>query len=117
MLPKTLSHLLLDHFKYFFETDRNAHLHNEDSFLTAMPAQLYKAIVVGYVYDDVFSDFRKFFRPELYLETTLLEELTVGLKPRFIQGSFRSEVDYEQQSLRSLIYKEGEEVQEMFFIQ
>lgn len=99
--------------------DRNIVIYDKDGFLQMLPKYLYKALLVGFIYDDVYSDFRMFFRPDMYLDTTMLEEIAFGLKPRFIQGSGNVATDNEQHSqssTRALIYKEGEEVQEIFFI-
>lgn len=68
-------------------------MENGKDFLNMLPKHLYKVIVVGYIYDDVFSDFRRFFRPDLYIDTTFLEKIAVNLKPRFFLGSLRNDKD------------------------
>ena len=60
---------------------------NEGSeFLKKLPHSLKRSLLIGYIYDDVFSDFRKFFRPDLYADLGLLENLSYNIKHRFIQG-------------------------------
>lgn len=69
------------------------------------------------MYDDFYSDFRKFFRPDLYLGTKLLDDLAYFLKPRYIKGTFKVEKDTEYHGDdSSVIYREGGEVLEMLFI-
>ena len=87
--------------------DRNLLLQEKHGFLQMLPQNLYKALVVGYIYDDVFLTFRNFFRPDLYLDTKILEALAFGLKPRLIFGN---------QDEPSVLYKEGDEFTEMLFI-
>lgn len=111
-LPKSIKKHLIDYFDYYYKANRNIVLFGDESPLDALPQYLTKAVTIGYAYDDLFSDFRKFFRPDLYLDCSLFEDLVRGLKPRFIEGNPTSEV----QNVRSIIYKEADEVQEMFFI-
>ena len=59
---------------------------NTDNFFHYLPNQLRKSLLVGYMFDDVFSDFRKFFRPDQYMSGKLLEDLALGLRPRFFKG-------------------------------
>lgn len=77
----------MEHLNHFLSTDRKSFITEPNGFLNILPKDLFKAVVVGYIYDDVFNDFRKFFRADLYLDTTMLEELAFGLKPRFFLGS------------------------------
>lgn len=112
-LTRSIRTALTDHLNYFYENNRNYTLFGESSMLKFLPETLKRALVVGYVYDDLISDFRGFFRPDLYLNSDLLLRLCHGMRPRFIHGSDNNP---ENQS-RSMIFKEGDEVQEMFFIQ
>lgn len=65
-------------------------------------------LTVGYVYDDVFSDFRGFFRPEIY-KSHLLFEIAKLLRPRLIKGPTHTDIAGFVQD-RSVIAKEGDEV-------
>jgi hypothetical protein len=71
-----------------------------------LPKTLKKALVVGYLYDDVMSDFRAFFQPELHHKTQVLMKLCEGLYPRF----FKKTLYNTTQETEGLIYKEGDEV-------
>lgn len=86
-IPKEFTNKLLDLLNHFFMKDRISVIYEGDQFLAILPNQLKKSILVGYIYDDVFSDFRKFFRPDLYLHTDLLEGFARCLKTRYIYGS------------------------------
>lgn len=75
--------MLNNHLSMFFDNyfvkDRLLVMANEDDFFNYLPNQLRKSLLVGYMFDDVFSDFRKFFRPDLYFDGKLLEDLALGL--------------------------------------
>lgn len=116
-LPPALNRELFFFLDFFYEYDRMAVIRDENQFINFLPQQLNKALLVGYMYDDFYSDFRKFFRPDLYLGTKLLEDLAYFLKPRYIKGSFKVEKDLEYNGDdSSVIYREGGEVLEMLFI-
>jgi hypothetical protein len=69
------------------------------------------------MFDDVFSDFRKFLRPDLYMQTKLLEEVALGLRPRFFKGHYQQSNLYDGiASDQHIIYREGSEVQELLMI-
>jgi hypothetical protein len=99
------------HFRNYWSENRLTAISDEEDFLSMLPMSLQKAIMVGYLYDDVFSDFRKFFRPDLYYESDLLMKMAFGLRPRFIRKA-QSLYDTD-----GIIYAEGNEVNEMYFIQ
>ena len=86
-IPKEFKDKLLQHLNHFLLKDRIHMIEEGDLFLNILPRPLKKAILIGYIYDDVFSDFRKFFRPQDYMNTSLLESLAYRLKTRFIHGS------------------------------
>jgi hypothetical protein len=72
-LPASLNTDLSFFFDNYFKHDRLLVMANEDDFFNFLPDSLRKTLLVGYMFDDVFSDFRKFFRPDLYMQTKLLE--------------------------------------------
>lgn len=111
-LPESFKQKLFEFFTYFYETNRNLVLFEEQGHLNSLPRYLSKAIINGYVYDDLLTNFSKFFRPDLYMDSGLFEELCRGLRPKFIHGQTQSEEGRD----RALIFKEGEEVQEMIFV-
>ena len=50
-----------------------------------LPTTMQRGIVVGYMFDDVFSDFQTFFCSDIYHGTGILLKLAFSLKPRFIK--------------------------------
>lgn len=116
-LPSSLNNQLSYFFDNYFHKDRLLVMDNTDNFFQFLPNQLRKALLVGYMFDDVFSDFRKFLRPDLYMSGKLLEDLALGLRPRFFKG--HNHVSSSQEGINGdqcVIYREGEEVQEMLLI-
>jgi len=51
----------MSHFNNFFKNDRLFVVKDENNYLEMLPKTLKKALVVGYLYDDVMSEFRNFF--------------------------------------------------------
>lgn len=75
-----------------------------------LPISTQKAIMISYLFDDIFSEFRQFFRPDLYFNADILLKMAYGLRPRTIRkatGPYDTE---------GVLYTEGQEVTEMFFI-
>lgn len=77
----------MEQLQNYLEFDRNNMIIEGKEFLNTLPKSLKSSVLVGYIYDDVFSDFRKFFRPDLYENTDLLENLSYNIKHRYITGS------------------------------
>ena len=71
-----------------------------------MPRQIKRGIIVHYLFDDIFYNFRFFFNPQKNKDSKFLYDVAFGLKPRHF-----SEKDEE-----NVIYDEEEEVLEMYFI-
>lgn len=118
-LPKEMIQQLQKDLNSQLMHDRKAVISEGRAYLRFLPAHFKRAVVVGYIYDDVISNFRRFFKPELYFNCNLLENLSYALKYRFIQGSPKVSPDQRlMQGIleRSFIYREGDEIQEMFFI-
>ena len=116
-LPQKFYKSLMDNLQHYLEKDRNNMIMEGAEFLHKLPQSLKRSVLVGYIYDDVFSDFRKFFRPYLYADSDLLENLSYNIKHRFIQGQSQQSKDLVLSAQeRSILYKEGDEVQEIFFI-
>jgi hypothetical protein len=78
----------------------------DNEFLNTLPKSIKRAVVVHYLFDDIFQDFKQFFNPQRYRDTKFLYDVAYGLKPRY----FSEDVD------ERLIYDEEEEVFEMYFI-
>ncbi len=111
-LPPSLINQIMSHFNNFFQVNKQVVIKDENSYMEMLPKTLKKALVVGYLYDDVMSEFRGFFCPEVHHKTQLLMKLCLGLYPRF----FKKTLYNTTQDTEGLIYKEGDEVQEIYFI-
>lgn len=115
-LPTTLYLQINAHFKFFWSNNRVGDLMAEgDDFHRRMPGGIKRGIVIHYLFDDVFYNFREFFchipaKGKKFAPTPrdskFLYEVAFGLKPR----KFHAKND------EDLIYEEEEEVAEMYFI-
>ena len=104
-LPTSLYRQINSHFKYYWANNRLTHVKNNE-FIKTLPRSIKKGIVVHYLFDDIFYNFRFFFNPQKYRDSKFLHDIAFGLKPRH----FSSHVD------ECVIYDEEEEVLEMYFI-
>ena len=86
--------------------NRIKHIDNKVSreYLELVPKEMRNYLVGKHLFDDVFLNFQKFFRPLVY-GNNFMYHVVDGLKPRFFNSS-KTEV----------IYDEEEEVLEMYFI-
>jgi len=114
-LPYTLYHQINNHFKFYWKHDRTSELVEENKFHQRMPGGIKRGIIIHYLFDDVFYNFRNFFcqipKGKSQYQSTpkdskFLYEVAFGLKPRKFLCN-----DEE-----NLIYEEEEEVAEMYFI-
>jgi hypothetical protein len=71
-----------------------------------LPSGIKRSIIVHYLFDDIFYNFRIFFNPEKYKDSKFLYDVSFGLQPRH----FTSDDD------ENIIYDEEAEVLEMYFI-
>jgi len=78
----------------------------ENEFINALPRNVKRGIVVHYLFDDIFYNFRFFFNPNKYKDSKFLHDVAFGLKPRHFSD------DKEE----CFIYDEETEVIEMYFI-
>ena len=76
-----------------------------NKFHDMMPPQIKRGLLIHYLYDDVFYNFRTFFQPSP-ADSKFLYTVAFGLKPR----KFFARKD------ENIIYEEEEEVSEMYFI-
>ena len=97
--------MISEHFDYVWRHDRTPPL-QQDEFMATLPFTLKQALIVHFVYDDVFATFKRFFRTEKFRDSPFLQDIAYGLKPRF----FSAEED------KNVVYNEGEEIQEMYFV-
>lgn len=82
------------------------HFITERDYLSRLPRSLKQAVVVQYLFDDIFQGFNTFFQGQLYRETKLLYDIAFGFQPR----------NFVEEFPRSIVYDEGFEVAEMYFI-
>jgi len=78
---------------------------DNNNFHHMMPPQIKRGLLIHYLYDDIFYNFRTFFQPSP-ADSKFLYTVAFGLKPR----KFFAKKD------ENIIYEEEEEVSEMYFI-
>lgn len=71
-----------------------------------LPSGIKRGIVVHYLFDDIFYNFRIFFNPQKQKDSKFLYDVAFGLQPRLFR-------DYPDENI---IFDEEEEVLEMYFI-
>jgi len=71
-----------------------------------MPRSIKRAIIVHFLFDDIFYNFRTFFKPEKYKSNKFLYDVAFGLQPRL----FSSQED------ENIVLDEEEDVLEMYFV-
>lgn len=96
-----------DHFKHYWANDRMVQVNGDNyQFLQALPKSLKKNIMVQFLYDDVFYNFKNFFKTRKYADSKFLYDIAFNLSPRV----------FFPEAHRCLIYSEEDEVAEMYFI-
>jgi hypothetical protein len=93
-------------FTHYFARDRLAFFQRDNMYLNALPRSLKKAIMVNYLFEDVFYHFMFFFNYNENKDTKFLYDISFGLKPRL----FNKDADF------CTIYDEEDEVMEMYLI-
>eukprot|EP01022_Parablepharisma_sp_SALTPOND_P018466 TRINITY_DN3017_c0_g1_i1.p3 TRINITY_DN3017_c0_g1~~TRINITY_DN3017_c0_g1_i1.p3 ORF type:complete len:507 (-),score=71.30 TRINITY_DN3017_c0_g1_i1:7765-9285(-) len=111
-LDKNLVDEIEDHFKYFWHEYKLSTLSPTDPYLNSLPkyTRYYVTkrinnpqIIIKYLFDDIFWDFRHFFNVPNKALSKFLYDIAFGFLPRiFKQGS--------------VIYKEDEDVEELYLI-
>ena len=105
-LPNSLYRQINQHFKYFWTNNRLKQVQKDNEFINALPSSIKRGIIVHYLFDDIFYNFRIFFNPQKYKDSKFLYDVAFGLLPRNFSDSDDCNV----------IYDEEEEVLEMYFI-
>jgi len=105
-LPDNLMKQIHQHFKYFWANNRILQVNKDNEFISALPRSVKRAIIVHFLFDDIFYNFRSFFNPEKYKDSKFLYDVAFGLMPRFFS-------DREEENV---ILDEEEEVLEMYFV-
>jgi hypothetical protein len=105
-LPNDLYKQILRHFKHYWQNNRLKQVSKDIEFLGMLPAQIKKSVLVHFLFDDIFYNFRYFFNPMKHKDSNFLYDVAYGLMPR--QFSDRPD--------ENIILDEEEEVLEMYFI-
>jgi hypothetical protein len=103
--PAALETQIFTHSRQFWIRDRQEAVGHKE-FMGLLPTDTRKAVIVNYVFDDFVYDYRNLLRPQDPFNTDMIEMLCLGLMPRY----FSSEAN------ANVIYEEGQEIQEMYFI-
>jgi hypothetical protein len=102
-LPAPLVNKIESHFMFFWANNRLANLKREDEFLKVLPRSIKRAIMISYLFHDIFFKFRQFFKTFENRDSKFLYDIAFGFMPRkFEEGE--------------IIYDEDDEVPEMYFI-
>ena len=105
-LPDNLMKQIHVHFKYYWANNRIINVQKDNEFIGQFPKSIRRAIIVHFLFDDIFYNFRQFFNPEKNKDSKFLYDVAFGLMPRFF-----SDKDDE-----NVILDEEEEVMEMYFV-
>lgn len=105
-LPNSLYRQINQHFKYYWANNRLSQVQKDNEFINALPRSIKRGIIVHYLFDDIFYNFRFFFNPQKYKDSKFLYDIAFGLKPRH----------FSEKEEENIIYDEEEEVLEMYFI-
>lgn len=106
-LPNSLYRQINEHFKYYWSNNRIAEMEKDNNFIDQLPKSISTGIIVHYLFDDVFYNFRFFFNPQKNKDSKFLRDIAFGLKPRAFSDNENED---------SVIYDEEAEVLEMYFI-
>lgn len=105
-LPDNLMKQIHVHFKYLWTNNRIAQVDKDTEFMKMLPYSVQRAIIVHFLFDDIFYNFSTFFNPEKFKDSQFLYDVAFGLMPRIF-----SDKDDE-----NVILDEEEEVLEMYFV-
>ena len=105
-LPNSLYRQINQHFKHYWQNNRIHQVGKDNEFINSLPGVIKRGIIVHYLFDDIFYNFRIFFNPQKYKESKFLYDVAYGLMPR----------NFSCKPEENVIYDEEEEVLEMYFI-
>ena len=105
-LPNSLYRQINEHFKHYWENNRLRHVQKDSDFISRLPKTIKYGILVHYLFDDVFYNFRLFFNPIQNKDSKFLYDVSFGLKPRH----------FSKNEDECIIYDEEEQILEMYFI-
>jgi hypothetical protein len=102
-LPAPLVNKIESHFMFFWAHNRLAHISREDHFMAALPRSIKRAIMISYLFQDIFFQFRQFFNTFQNRDSKFLYDIAFGFMPRKFEEN-------------EIIYDEDDEVPELYFI-
>lgn len=102
-LPAQLVNRIESHFSFFWANNRLANISREDAFMATLPRSIKRAIMINYLFQDIFFRFRQFFNTFDNRDSKFLYDIAFGFMPRRFEEN-------------EIIYDEGDEVPEMYFI-
>lgn len=102
-LPHSLINSIDMHFSHFWKQDRLLKIGSKALYLATLPRTVKWTVMTNYLFKDLFYNFRQFFLTFENRETKFLYEVSFGFRPRMF-------------SKKEIIYEEGDEVSEMYFI-
>jgi hypothetical protein len=105
-LPNSLYRQINQHFKYYWTNNRLNQVQKDNEFINALPGSIKRGVIVHYLFDDIFYNFRIFFNPQKYKDSKFLYDVAFGLMPR----------NFSEKDDENIIFDEEEEVLEMYFI-
>ena len=94
------------HFKHYWANSRTRQVQRDNEFMMELPKSIKRAIIVHFLFDDIFYNFRSFFKPEKYKDSKFLYDVAFGLMPRLFSESEEE----------NIILDEEEDVLEMYFV-
>lgn len=94
-----------DHFNYYWVHDRLDSI-NTGSYIDDLPRRLKIQVTTGYLFADIFKQFRRFFMVESVHDARFLQEFGFGLMPR----------KFAPTDIDRIIYDEEEDIPEFYFV-
>lgn len=105
-LPARLMRQIHTHYKHYWLHNRIRQVQKDNEFMLDMPPSIKRNIIVHFLFDDIFFNFRSFFKPEKLEGSKFLYEVAFGLMPRI----------FSKAEDENVIYDEEDEVLEMYFV-
>lgn len=102
-LPAPLVNRIESHFMFFWANNRLATISREDEFMAALPRSIKCYIMTSYLFQDIFFNFRQFFKTFENRDSKFLYDVAFGFMPRKFEEN-------------EIIYDEDDEVPEIYFI-
>ena len=108
-LPLSLYNQISAHFDYFWTYDRLSLIQQHSETLNELPSSMKRKLMTNYVYEDIFKNFKFFFKSscDSSRELNFLYDVSFGFLPRNFDPVFDEDDRY--------IYHEEDEVPEMYF--